>query len=120
MVEGIGVDIVDIERISRSIRSSRFRLRVFTAGERAYCEGAREAERFAGRFAAKEAIFKALGRSFSWQEVEVLPGKQGRPEAHLSGKAAGVLNNRRILVSISHSSSYAVAQALIEAAPGQP
>jgi holo-[acyl-carrier protein] synthase len=65
MVEGIGVDIIEIERVAEAISRRRFRERIFSPAERAYCEDGgsprRIAERYAGRFAAKEAILKALG-----------------------------------------------------------
>lgn len=123
MIDGIGVDIIEIPRIARAVLRRRFVTRVFTPAEAAYCEcGSRSAERFAGRFAAKEAIAKALGRSLNWQEVEILPLRSGKPEARLSGAAAGRLAGRRLLVSISHCHTYAVAQAVVHSADlrGEP
>jgi holo-[acyl-carrier protein] synthase len=114
LVEGIGVDIIELDRIARAVRRASFRDRVFTAAEQDYCAGCTGPERYAGRFAAKEAVAKALGVSLRWKEVEILRNSQGAPEAHLHGQAAARLAGRRLLVSISHCRSYAVAQALVE------
>lgn len=118
MVEGVGIDIVEIERVSRSIAKDAFCRRVFTDLEREYCEGARRGERYAGRFAAKEAIFKALGRSFAWQEVEIRRSAGGAPQPLLTGLAAERLGERRLLLTISHSRLYAIAHAVIEGGGG--
>jgi holo-[acyl-carrier protein] synthase len=114
LVEGIGVDIIELARIARAIRSARFRDRVFTPAEQEYCQDCTGPERYAGRFAAKEAVAKALGTSLSWQDVEILRGERGAPVARLHGRAAAVLGDRRLLISISHCREYAVAQALVE------
>lgn len=118
MVEGVGIDIVEIERVSRSVAKEAFCKRVFTELERAYCEQHRRSERYAGRFAAKEAIFKALGRSFAWQEVEIRRGAAGEPQPLLTGLAAQRLGGRRLFLTISHSGLYAVAHAVIEGGGG--
>ena len=114
MIDGIGIDIIEIERIARAIERPRFRERVFTAAERDYCDACANAERYAGRFAAKEAVAKALGVGLNWREVEILPSSGGPPVARLSGYAAEKLAGRRLLLSISHCHTYAVAQAIVE------
>lgn len=114
MITGVGTDIVEISRIRRALAArNRFAERVFTAAEREYCAacGCPE-QRFAGRFAAKEAVAKCLGKSLSWRDVEILRGPSGEPLAQLSNGAARVANGRRVLVSISHCRTYAVAHAV--------
>jgi holo-[acyl-carrier protein] synthase len=114
VVDGIGIDIIEVERIARAIQSERFVARVFTPDETAECRSrGHTGERFAGRFAAKEAIAKALGRSLKWREVEIRVGPRGEPLAVLSGRAAELLGDRRVRVSISHCHSHAVAQAMV-------
>lgn len=114
MVEGVGTDIIEIERVAAAIERPGFRERVFSPAERAYCDLARGAERYAGRFAAKEAVAKALGIPLNWREVEILPRESGAPEVRLSGSARERLGARRLLVTISHCRGYAVAVALVE------
>lgn len=117
LVEGIGVDIIELARIAKAVRSDRFRDRVFTPAEQEYCAGCSGPERYAGRFAAKEAVAKALGTSLPWKDVEILRAPSGAPVARVHGQAAERLGNRRLLISISHCREYAVAQALIEGGP---
>lgn len=114
MIVGIGIDIVELERIARSIKNDRFVARVLTEAERTLADTYPEqrcVEFVAGRFAAKEAYAKAIGtgiaRGLSWQQIEVLPDETGRP--HMTAPHPG-----RIHVSISHSERYAVAQVIIE------
>ena len=120
MVEGIGVDIIEIERVAEAVARRRFRERIFSPAERAYCEDGgsprRVAERYAGRFAAKEAILKALGTGMRipLREVETLSSESGAPVVHVSGAAAAQVDGRRVHVSISHCRTYAVAQAVVE------
>lgn len=113
MIHGIGIDIIEIDRVAVAVARPRFKERVFTPAEREYCDQARGAERYAGRFAAKEAIAKALGCGLNWREVEILHGADGRPVPALHGAAAARLGDRRILLSISHCHHYAVAQAIV-------
>lgn len=120
LVIGIGIDLVEIERIRQAvIRSNqRFLERVFTPRERSLCAG--RAWRLAGRFAAKEAMLKAIGtglRGFSWQQIEVLADELGAPTVFCGGNFALALKARgvsRIHVSISHSREYAMAQVVLE------
>jgi holo-[acyl-carrier protein] synthase len=120
VIEGVGVDIVEIDRVAKAVESPRFRERVFTAAEREYCDGCANAERYAGRFAAKEAIAKALGCGLDWRDVEILSSETGAPVPRLHGAAADRLAGRRIHLSISHCRAYAVAQAVLERDPGPP
>ncbi|MBI3910240.1 MAG: holo-ACP synthase [Armatimonadetes bacterium] len=113
MIDGVGIDIIEVARIARAVRNPRFVRRVFTEREAHYCRAASRGERFAGRFAAKEAVMKALGRAFPWREIEVLSLDVGQPYGVLSGRAAAALGGRRLLLSISHCTAYAVAQAII-------
>jgi holo-[acyl-carrier protein] synthase len=114
LIEGVGIDIIEIGRIAESIQRPRFRERIYTEAEREYCGATASAERYAGRFAAKEAIAKALGGSLVWQEVEILCAPSGAPVPRLHGAAAARLAGRRLHVSISHCHEYAVAQAVVE------
>lgn len=114
MIDGIGIDIIEVARIAAAIRSERFVARVFTPEEVAECrERGCPEQRFAGRFAAKEAVAKALGRSLSWREVEIRTGSRGEPHAVLTGRAAALLGRHTLRVSISHCRSHAVAQAIL-------
>ncbi len=115
MVLGMGVDIVEIERIERALtrRPSMLR-RVFTEEEIRYCEarpGSRYAH-FAGRFAAKEAVAKALGRSLGWHDVAVENNELGKPGPVLRGRAVEAASRGEVMLSISHSRDYAVAHAV--------
>jgi len=124
---GLGIDIVDVARMQVALagpRGQRLRERVFTALERAECDRQPKlrAERYAARFAAKEAVLKALGRctrwGFAWPEIEVTrDASSGAPVVALHGrvaKTAHVLGAERVLVSLSHEATVAVAQAVAE------
>ena len=118
-VRGIGNDIIEIERIRTSIERHglHFLNRIFTQKEQDYCYKFKDAvPHFAGRFAAKEAIAKALGTGlglrFSWHDVEVLGNEHGKPVVHFSEKAKKHFKNPHILISISHCTTYAAAVAL--------
>ncbi len=107
-----GVDIVEIQRIEETVRrhGDRFSKRVFTEGELLQSRG--RAESLAARFAAKEAVFKALGSRVGWRQVEVERGPTGKPTLLLHGQAAELarkLGLRSWSVSLSHSRQYAVA-----------
>jgi holo-[acyl-carrier protein] synthase len=124
MIVGTGVDIVETRRIEEAFgrHGERFARRLFTPGEIAYCRKFKnQAERFAARFAAKEATFKALGTGWRegvrWREVEVTHLSSGKPVIRLSGRAlelAGRLRVARTSISMSHSDRYAVAQVIFE------
>ena len=124
MIVGTGIDIAEVERIAQSIDrfGRRFLERVFTPEEIRYCESkANKAERYAGRFAAKEAAMKAIGtgwnRGVTWHDVEVqrIPG--GRPSIAFHNKAAEFFRNLgavRAHLSITHTADQAMAQVILE------
>ena len=124
MIVGLGVDVVEVSRIEAAIRQHgrRFLDRVFTAREVAYCEKHRNRfERYAARFAAKEAAMKALGTGWAygvrWVDIEVsrLPG--GRPTLELHGATrdhSHQLGVRRFNMSITHTAESAFAEVILE------
>lgn len=122
MIVGVGCDIIEIERIARAIKSESFIRRVFTAEEAAYCQrrGQQAAASFAARFAAKEAVLKALGtglREGSLQEIAVDNDGLGKPLVQLSGHFAMLakqLGVKNIQISLSHSRDFAVAYVIME------
>jgi len=107
---GIGIDIIEIERIKNSLRNPRFLKRILMEKERNHCK--RE-EQIAGRFCAKEAIMKALGKRVPWKDIEILNEEDGRPIVNLYGKAKEIAGERKIIISISHSRTHAIAVALL-------
>jgi holo-[acyl-carrier protein] synthase len=121
VIRGCGIDLVEISRIEQTLKrfGQRFLERMFTPGEREYCLArGSPAQSLAARFAAKEAVAKALGLGlgqFSWQDIEIVRSGAGRPEVRLQGVAwtkAQTLGVERVLVSLSHTHKYAVAQAV--------
>lgn len=119
MIMGIGNDIVEIARIKNVLArySQRFLNRVFTPYEQDYCIKRKEpALHLAGRFAAKEAIVKALGIGFtqglSWLDIEIRPDSKGKPEVFFSPFALELLGQPSLLLSISHCHQYATAVAI--------
>ena len=124
MIVGTGVDIAETSRIEQALErhGERFAKRIFTVGEIEYCEQFKnKAERYAARFAAKEAAFKALGTGWRngvrWLDVEITHLPSGKPELALTGRAAEVareLGVKRTAVSLSHSDRYVVAQVIFE------
>ena len=124
MIVGTGVDIVEVPRIAQTIarHGERFVRRVFTDAEIRYCEAkANKVERYAARFAAKEAALKAIGtgwaRGVAWREVEVRREPGGRPTIGFSGRAAefaGGLGVKRASLSMSHTAEHAIAQVILE------
>lgn len=124
MIVGLGVDMEEVSRLREVIgRHGRtFLDRVFTSSEVAYCERHRDpAERYAARFAAKEAMMKALGTGWSkgvrWRDIEVTRKPGGRPTIVLHGVArehADRMGARHINVSLSHSGNFALAEVILE------
>ena len=124
MIVGTGIDIAETVRIEQTMErhGERFARRLYTPDEIAYCEKFKnKAERYAARFAAKEAAFKALGTGWRdgvrWRDVEVTHQASGKPELRLSGRAeerAREMGVARMAVSISHSDRYVVAQVIFE------
>ena len=119
---GIGTDITECLRIARMIErhGELFIGRIYTADEIQYCQSRRQAtQHFTGRWAAKEAILKALGtgwvKGISWRDVEILNEPSGRPVVEIRGGAAKVaqgLGITKMLVSISHCHTHATAYAI--------
>ncbi|HUJ41822.1 MAG TPA: holo-ACP synthase [Candidatus Acidoferrales bacterium] len=124
MIVGLGIDIAEIHRIETAIRKhgDHFLHRLFTPAEIEYCESYRNRyERYAGRFAAKEAAMKALGtgwrRGVRWKDIEVTREPGGKPALRLAGSAAEIasqLGVRHIAVSITHAADLAQAQVIFE------
>ncbi len=119
MIKGIGTDIIEIERIKLAIErhGNRFLNRVFTSKEQLYClQHNFSSVHFAGRFAAKEAIVKALGLGFrkgiSWLDIEIINDSNGKPHVILSDQLKALDPSVSILVSISHCRTYATAFAI--------
>jgi holo-[acyl-carrier protein] synthase len=124
MIVGTGIDIAEVPRIAQAINrhGDRFLRRIFTEGEIQYCESkANRVERYAARFAAKEAAMKALGTGWNhgvrWRDVEVCREPGGRPTIAFHGKAAEVaskLGAVHMALSLSHTASEAIAQVILE------
>jgi holo-[acyl-carrier protein] synthase len=110
----IGVDIVEIDRISRSVKNARFLQRVFTASEVAYCRARKNsAQHFAVRFAAKEAVWKAVGEpTLLHRDIQVRNRPNGKPEVIFPKRFAKLA--RRVSISLSHGRDYAVAMAIFQ------
>ena len=123
-IVGHGVDVVEIGRIREMIQrhGEHFLQRCFTAGEADYCREHHDATiHFAGRFAAKEAIVKALGTGFrgriAWTDMEILPDSKGKPVLRLAGHTATLSERAGITawhISISHTAHTAFASAIAE------
>jgi len=124
MIVGTGVDIAEVPRIAAAIErfGERFLRRIFTDNEIRYCESkANKIERFAARFAAKEAALKAIGtgwrRGVAWRDVEVTREWGGRPTMvfhGVAGEFAAKLGVKRVHVSLSHTAEHAIAHVILE------
>ncbi len=124
MIVGMGVDIAEVERIQGAIErhGEVFLRRIYTTREREYCERFKNKyERYAGRFAAKEAAMKALGtgwrRGVKWVDLEVVRETSGRPTLAITGEAAKIaqlLGVKSVALSITHTESQALAQVIFE------
>lgn len=113
-MSGVGIDLIEVARIRKSMENPRFTARIFGKEEQKLLTGAHAAERAAANYAAKEAFGKALGTGisgFSLCEVEVLRDALGAPYLSLSGKAAEIAAARglRFLCSLTHTADYAQA-----------
>jgi holo-[acyl-carrier protein] synthase len=115
-VAGIGIDLLEIGRLERAlVRHPRLAERVFSLAERDYAASrARPGRHLAARFAAKEAVVKALGLSggFGLGEIEVLAGEP--PRVRLSGRAAEAAAGRKVEISLTHSREHAAAVAIVD------
>lgn len=122
MIKGLGTDIIEVSRVDDNIskHGQKFLDKVFTPSEQAYCRGfSRSSSRnYAGRFAAKEAIVKALGtglaKGLEWLDIEILNDDQGKPYVNFSSKAKLLFQQPTVHVSISHCHEYATATAIWE------
>ena len=126
MILGVGVDVCDVARIRRALEAetgARFRERVFTDGEQAYCEARRRGRfaSYAARFAAKEAAMKALGTGWAqgvgWQDFEVVRAAGEAPRLVLHRQAAALARRRgmtRWLLALAHTDANAVASVVVE------
>ena len=122
MIVGVGIDIVEIGKIAKSVDDPAYLKRVFTPGEMAYCQSLKNgAQSFAGRFAAKEAFMKAIGQGIRqgvwFTDVEVVNAPGGAPMLQVSERmlGKGILPvGCAIHISISHSKEYATAVVIIE------
>jgi holo-[acyl-carrier protein] synthase len=129
VVVAVGIDLCEVARVRRAVSGPsgpRFRQRVFTEAEQAYCDGRGRGRvaSYAARFAAKEAVAKALGTGFSdgvaWRDIEVMRRADLAPEVVLHGEAARLARRRRIAtwrLSLAHTATTAVAVAVAETAP---
>jgi len=123
MILEIGVDLVEIDRIKDICLKwgDKFEERVFTPREIAYCKSKKSRyQSLAVRFAAKEAVFKALGTGWSsglsWRDVEVVNDSRGKPSIVLTGEAqhrAELIGAQKVMVSLSHTKKYAVASVIL-------
>jgi len=124
MIVAIGIDIIEVARIREVLlRTPRFRERVFTPNERAYCDsrGAVAAQHYAARFAAKEAALKALQTGWrggiSWQDVEIAGRESGAPYLIFHGQVLELFNSSGATaahLSLSHTTEHAIAQVVLE------
>lgn len=124
MIVGLGLDVAEINRIETAItrHGPSFIERVYTPDEAAYCQRFKSPyERYAGRFAAKEAAMKALGTGWShgvrWRDIEVVRHPSGKPTLRLDGVAREIADGmgvKRILLTITHSGNLAIAQVIFE------
>jgi len=124
MIVGMGIDVAEVSRIRAVVeaQAERFLKRVYTASEVAYCEQFKNKyERYAGRFAVKEAAMKALGTGWSrgvrWVDLEVVRQRGGRPTLALKGEAKNIaerLGVKHIAISITHTAEQAFAQVIFE------
>lgn len=124
MIVSIGIDIIEVARIREVLlRTPRFRERVFTPAERAYCDsrGAVAAQHYAARFAAKEAMLKALQTGWrggiSWQDVEISSLESGAPILIFHGSVSDLFEKSGATaahLSLAHTSEHAIAQVVLE------
>jgi holo-[acyl-carrier protein] synthase len=124
LIVGCGIDLVKIERIEKIIKrwGNNFISRIFTSLEGEYCEKKKgnKFQSYAGRFAAKEALLKALGlglRGINWKEIEIKNDKIGQPIIDISGKLKNIASLKGVskyFISISHTKEYAIAEVILE------
>ena len=121
VILGMGIDLIEIHRMKVAIENPAFLRRVFTPAEIEYCRsrGRQGAASYAARFAAKEAVMKALGTGLAggtWLDIETLPDAKGKPELRLTGSfglLADSMGVTCIHISLTHAQDYAAAQVLL-------
>jgi len=124
LIIGCGIDLVKIERLEKIIKKwgDNFIFSIFTSLEKEYCEKKKgnKYQSYAGKFAAKEALLKALGlglRKANWKDIEIKNDKLGQPIIETSGKLKNIASAKGIskyFISISHTKEYAIAQVILE------
>ena len=123
MIFGVGTDIIEVERVARVVSKGRQYLEtIFTDKEMDYCESkARKSEHYAARYAAKEALLKALGTGWrgglAYTEIEIINTELGRPEVVLYGRVKGFCDDhqvRQAFASLSHTKDTAIAFVILE------
>jgi holo-[acyl-carrier protein] synthase len=123
MIVGLGSDLLDVARVEQKLQEdSGLAATLFTPPEIRYCESQRHpAQHYAARFAAKEALLKALGTGWrdglSWHEIEIRRDELGRPVMVLSGKVEQLARERRVArvhVSLTHTAAFAAATVILE------
>lgn len=120
-IQGIGVDVVDVQRMIKMLeeQGDRFIEKVFTESEITYCRSRQlPHEHFAARFAAKEAVSKAVKTgwtgTFRWKDVEVMNDESGAPHIYLHNETGVMLKNAKLHLSLSHTENTVVAFVIIE------
>ncbi len=120
MIAGLGIDLIEVGRIRKALDrwGERFIQRVFSAEEKRYSlRKAFPEQSFAARFAAKEAVLKALGTGLSggigWTDVEIVNNRIGKPEVRLGCKITQRIGERKVLISLSHTKEFAIAFAIL-------
>ncbi|MEO0092338.1 MAG: holo-ACP synthase [candidate division WOR-3 bacterium] len=118
---GIGIDLIEVKRIRQALErfGDRFKNRIFTLTEQNFCESQKNKYlSYAARFAAKEAFSKALGTGLrgiiSWQDINIIDDEKTPPKLEIRGRAKEILNNKKTLLSITHTNEYANAIVIIE------
>ena len=114
MVKGIGIDMIEVERIKKTAeKNPKFLEKIFTSNEVSYCLKKRNKyQHLAARFAAKEAFFKAIGRRINWKDVELINAPSGKPQLKIKSKER--FSFVEADVSISHLKEYAIAMVILE------
>ena len=122
MIIAHGIDLVDCPRIEDMIKrhSERFIERIFTTAEQVYADSNKSRiEKYAGRFAAKEAILKLIGTGWrgkiAWTDIEIINNSSGRPQVNLHGEVKKItekLGIKQISISITHTANFAIASAV--------
>jgi holo-[acyl-carrier-protein] synthase len=120
VVNAIGTDIEEIERVREMVEKwgDKFLCRIFTDQEIGYCNAlAEKYGSITARFAAKEAVIKAMGLSkghgIGWKDIEIVNNKNGKPQVKLHGNARKLVKEEKVLISLSHARKYVVAMAVI-------